>query len=513
LHDVAPGTEIVLRHAEVLDPDGGLFTAPLRTARATDTYIAAGGALETYEPRFTFHGFRYAEITGIDLDTIEVEAIVVHSDLVRTGTFHCSDPSLERLHDNVVWGLRGNFVSLPTDCPQRDERLGWTGDAQVFSPTASFLYDCEGFWRSWLADLAADQGADGGVPNVVPGLDFSIGPAAGWGDAATVIPWVTYVATGDDAVLRQALPSMAAWVAYVRDRLDEHHRWTQDFQFGDWLDPDAPADKPWEAKARFDLVATAYAARSADLLARAARAIGEDSVAASAADHAAAVRATWWEHYGAAAATTQTGAAMAIAFDLAPEEARAELGDALATLVGEAGDHLATGFLGTPILLPALTATGHLDVAYDVLLQPTSPSWLYQVHAGATTIWERWDALRPDGTVVLDSLGGGSGGSMVSFNHYAYGAVAEWLHTTVAGLRPDRADPGYRHVLIEPRPGGGLTHASATLDSPYGPTHVGWRLDAAGELRVDVELPPNTWATATLPGRAPVELRSGRHQL
>ena len=514
LRGMTAGTEVVLRHAEVLDAEGALFTAPLRTARATDVYVAAGATEETYEPRFTFHGFRYAEVTGVDPDQVDVEAVVVHSDLERTGRFTCSEPLLDRLHENVVWGLRGNFVSLPTDCPQRDERLGWTGDAQVFSPAASFLYDCEGFWRSWLADLAADQGDDGGVPNVLPGLDFSIGPAAGWGDAATVIPWVTYVATGDDTVLREALPSMRAWVEYVGARLDEHHRWTRDFQFGDWLDPDAPPDKPWEAKARFDLVATACAARSADLLAQAAEVVGDDATARWAAEHAAAVRSAWWEHYGSAAATTQTGAAMGIAFDLAPDaSARAGLGEALATLVGEAGDHLATGFLGTPLLLPALTATDHLDVAYDVLLQRTAPSWLYQVLAGATTIWERWDALRPDGTVVLDALGGGSNGSMVSFNHYAYGAVAEWLHTTVAGLRPDPADPGYHHVLVEPRPGGGLTHASASLDSPYGRTHVGWRLEPDGDLRVEIELPPNTSATVTLPGRAPVHLGSGHHNL
>jgi alpha-L-rhamnosidase len=513
LAGVPEGTEVVLRHAEVLDGDGRLFTAPLRTAAATDRYVTRGGGTEVYEPRFTFHGFRYAEVTGVDPDAVEVVAVVVHSDLERTGSFSCSDPLVERLHQNVVWGQRGNFVSVPTDCPQRDERLGWTGDAQVFAPTASFLYDCETFWEGWLADLAADQLPTGSVPHVIPSLPLGFDGAAGWGDAAVVVPWTTYVAYGDETVLRSSLPSMRAWVDHVCSRLDEERRWVQDFQFGDWLDPDAPIEQPWKAKARFDLVATAYAAWSASLLARAATVVGDDELALVSQERATAVRSAWWGHYGEDAARTQTSAALAIAFDLAPDdEARAVLGEALAMRVHEAGGHLSTGFLGTPVLLPALTAAGHLDVAYEVLLQRTCPSWLYQVLAGGTTIWERWDALRPDGSVPLESLGIGSGASMVSFNHYAYGAVADWLHGTVAGLRPDPEDPGYHHVLVEPRPGGGLTSAAATVLTRYGETSVSWRIDD-GELRVEVELPPNTSATVVLPGQPPVRIGSGRREL
>jgi alpha-L-rhamnosidase len=513
VRDLAPGSEVRMRHAEILSPDGQLFTEPLRTAKATDRYIAAGTGEEHYEPRFTFHGFRYAEITGTDPAAIDVSAVVVHSDLERTGRFSCSEPLLERLHQNIVWGQRGNFVSIPTDCPQRDERLGWTGDAQVFSPTASFLYDCETFWEGWLADLAADQLPSGSVTHVVPGLPRAgFSGAAGWGDAAVVVPWTTYLAYGDDAVLRAALPSMRAWVDYVSTRLDGEHCWRQDFQFGDWLDPDAPTEQPWRAKARFDLVATAYAARSASLLARAAAVLGEQELAAEAAARAEVLRSAWWAHFAEAAPNTQTGAALAMEFGLAPDaETRAVLGDALASRVQEAGGHLATGFLGTPLLLPAL-AEAHLDVAYEVLLQRTSPSWLYQVLAGATTIWERWDALRPDGSVPMENLGTGSGGSMVSYNHYAYGAVADWLHTAVAGLRPDPDDPGYHHVLIEPRPGGPLTRAGARLNTRYGATSVVWELADDGLLRVEVELPPNTWATVTLPGQPPVRVGSGNRE-
>ncbi|HVT76589.1 MAG TPA: family 78 glycoside hydrolase catalytic domain [Acidimicrobiales bacterium] len=504
---VPDGTTATIRHAEILDNDGQLFTAPLRTARATDVFT--GGE---YEPRFTFHGFRYAEIIGVSPDDVEVEAVVVHSDLERIGTFECSDPLLNRLHANAVWGWRGNSVAVPTDCPQRDERLGWTGDAQVFSPTASFLYDAETFWQNWLADVAAEQRADGAVPSVVPDIGLEIRGACGWGDAAVVVPWTTYVAYGDDTVLRDALPSMRASVDYVYSRLDADHRWTQDFQYGDWLDPDAPTEQPWRAKARFDLVATAYAARVADLLARAASVVGDDALAAQSRARFDTVRAAWWEHYADTAATTQTGAALAIAFDLVPDdEARFKMGEALALRVHDAGDHLSTGFLGTPLLLPSLAATGHLDVAYDVLLQRSAPSWLYTVLAGATTIWERWDALREDGSVPLGSLDIGSGNSMVSYNHYAYGAVAEWLHTAVAGLRPDPDDPGYHHFFVEPRlDGHRLTHASASLQTRYGTAAVRWRLDG-DQLRVDVEVPPNTSATVTLPDGSTQRVGSGVH--
>jgi alpha-L-rhamnosidase len=508
---VPDDTTVTLRHAEILDNDGQLFTAPLRTARATDTFT--GG---DYEPRFTFHGFRYASIEGVDLDganlaSVDVEAVVVHSDLARIGTFECSDPLLNRLHENAVWGWRGNSVAVPTDCPQRDERLGWTGDAQVFSPTASFLYDAETFWENWLRDVAADQRDNGAVASVVPDVGLEIVGACGWGDAAVVVPWTTYVAFGDDTVLRDALPSMRASVDYVYSRLDDEHRWIQDFQYGDWLDPDAPTEQPWRAKAKFDLVATAYAAHVADLLARAAAIVGDDALAAQSRERFDTVRAAWWTHYGEAAATTQTGAALAIAFDLVPDdEARFKMGEALALRVHDADDHLSTGFLGTPLLLPSLAATGHLDVAYDVLLQRTAPSWLYTVLAGATTIWERWDALRPDGSVPLGSLDIGSGSSMVSYNHYAYGAVAEWLHTAVAGLRPDPDDPGYHHFFVEPRPGGDLTHASASLETRYGTASVAWSIDN-GAFAMTVEVPPNTSATVTLPDGTSTKVGSGSH--
>jgi alpha-L-rhamnosidase len=502
------GDEVTLRHAEVLDPDGELFTAPLRTAKATDHYLAAGDAAvdaTPWEPRFTFHGFRYAELSApasFDLQRADLRAIVITSDLEATGTFACSDPLVSQLYENVNRSWRGNSVDVPTDCPQRDERLGWTGDAQVFSPTAAFLTDAEAFFASWLADLAADQRAsDGAVPHVIPHMmeEPWLG-AAGWGDAAIVVPWSVYEAYGDEAVLRASWPSIERWVGYVWGRLDDELVWSKDFQFGDWLDPDAPQDKPFKAKARFDLVATAHAAWIHRLAARIAGVLGDDG-ASTYASRANELSGAWWSRFGEAAVKTQTGCAMALQFSLAPESERERVGSRLAALVEETDNHLATGFLGTPLLCPALTATGRVDLAYKVLLQDTPPSWLFQVKSGATTIWERWDCTRPD--VDL---------SMVSFNHYAYGAIADWLHRTVAGLAPDAEDPGFHHVLVAPKPGGGFTSASASLQSRHGLTSVAWELGDDASFALDVVIPPNASATVTLPdGSEPVRVGSGTH--
>ncbi len=498
------GERAKMRHAELLGPDGRLYTAPLRTAKATDGIAGVRGS---YEPTFTFHGFRYAEVGG---DASNVEAVVTHSDLERIGSFESSDELINRLHDNVVWGWRGNSVSVPTDCPQRDERLGWTGDAQVFSPTASFLYDCETFWENWLADLAADQRPEGAVPPVIPDTHFELGVgAAGWADAACVVPWTTYVAYGDEHVLAQSLPAMRRWIDYVYERLDDDLRWSRDFQFGDWLDPDAPTAEPWKAKARFDLVASAYSVRSTDLFVRTCGVLGEDELAARYGERAAQLREAWQRNYADKARSTQTGCALAIEFALV-DDVRS-FGDALAARVRETDTHLSTGFLGTPLLLPALARTNHLDVAYALLEQRTPPSWLYQVLAGATTIWERWDALRPDGSVPMADLGGGTGSSMVSFNHYAYGCVAEFLHTTVAGLAPDPDDPGYHHVVVAPRPGGSLTSARAEIKSRFGRTAVSWTI-SNGELALDVVVPPNAYATVSLPDAAPTDVGTGEHR-
>ncbi|MFC8672071.1 family 78 glycoside hydrolase catalytic domain [Streptomyces griseorubiginosus] len=505
----ASGTQVTLRHAEILE-DGELCTRPLRTAAATDTYTLRGDGEEVFEPRFTFHGFRYAEITGQpdDFDPTTVRAVVLHSDLERTGSFECSDDLVNRLHENVVWGMRGNFLDVPTDCPQRDERLGWTGDIQVFSPTASYLYDSAGFLGSWLADLAVEQGADGVVPFVVPrvGVAGADTPTAAWGDAAVFVPWVLHERYGDTGVLAAQYGSMRAWVEHVASIAGDSRLWDSGFQFGDWLDPTAPAGRPDGAATPGELVATAYFARSSELLARTAAILGHTEDAERYRALAGEVRTAFQREYvtdaGRMMSDAPTAYALAICFELLDSDAqRDRAGERLARLVRGNGHKIATGFVGTPLVCDALTRTGHADTAYRLLLQTECPSWLYPVTMGATTIWERWDSLLPDGTV--------NPSGMTSFNHYALGAVADWLHRTVAGLAP--AAPGYRRLRIQPRLGGGLTHAGAKLRTPYGEATVSWTRTGT-EVTVEALVPPNTTAQVLLPdGDEIVGVGSGRH--
>ncbi|MGW0875463.1 family 78 glycoside hydrolase catalytic domain [Streptomyces sp. NPDC002740] len=511
------GRTVTLRHAEVLE-DGEPCLRPLRHATATDRYTLRGDADgEVWEPRFTFHGFRYAEIDSWpgELDPADVTAVVLHSDLRPTGWFSCSDASLNRLHENVVWGMRGNFLDVPTDCPQRDERLGWTGDVQVFAPTAAFLYDVRAFLRSWLRDLAADQSDDErGVPPVfspavpvITPVPIPPGnpPMAGWCDAAVIVPWVLYERYGDTEVLRTQYASMRGWVDAVERLAGDGRIWGEGFQFGDWLDPAAPADDPGRSATSSELVATAYFAHSARLLARTAHVLEEkddaehyDALADSVRD---AFRDRFHAGNGRLTQETQTAYALALCFRLLADDAeRAEAGRRLADLVASGEHRIGTGFLGTPLVCDALTDTGHVDTAFELLTQRSCPSWLYQVDMGATTVWERWDSMLPDGSV--------NPGEMTSFNHYALGAVADWIHRTVAGLAP--AEPGYRRILVRPRPGGGLTWARAAHETPYGRAETGWRVEG-GLLLVDLLVPPNTTALVDLPHAEPVTAGPGRH--
>jgi alpha-L-rhamnosidase len=504
------GDEVVVRHAEVLE-DGELGVRPLRSAKATDSYVLADTTGTTagtvLEPSLTFHGFRYAEISGVPrLRAEDLEAVVVGTGLRRTGWFSCSDPDLERLHENVVWGMRGNFLDVPTDCPQRDERLGWTGDIQVFSPTASFLFDTAGFLGSWLADLAADQHPDGSVPYVVPDVLRNDGPtAAAWGDAATVVPWVLHERYGDEGVLERQFGSMRGWVDRIA-ALTTDGVWAGGFQFGDWLDPAAPPDDPFAARTDPDVVATACLARCAEVVARAAEVLGRDAEAEEYAGLAARTREAFARTYvtgsGLVLGDAQTAYAMALAWNLLPTaEQREGAGRRLADLVRANGFRIGTGFVGTPLINDALTAAGRPDLAYRLLLEKGCPSWLYPVGMGATTIWERWDSMLPDGSV--------NPGSMTSFNHYALGAVADWMHRTVAGLAP--AAPGYREITVRPLPNRALGHASARHLTPYGEASVVWRR-ADGRFTLDVVVPVGARATVHVPGDpAPVAVGHGRH--
>jgi alpha-L-rhamnosidase len=503
------GQTITLRHAEVLE-HGELGTRPLRVAKATDHYTLRGEPAEIWEPRFTYHGFRYVEITGWpgQLTPDDLRAVVLHTDMERTGWFSCSDELLNRLHENVVWGMRGNFLDLPTDCPQRDERLGWTGDIQIFAPTARFLYDCTGMLSSWLADVAAEQIELGTVPVYVPyiQLKFPAAPVAAWGDAAVIVPWVLYQRTGDLELVPRQYPSMRAWVDQIAEKAGENHLWDSGLQLGDWLDPSAPPDRPADARTDAKLVATAYHALTAAMLSDAAEALGEETDRRRYSQLARAIKEAFAREYvspnGRVVSDAETALALALRFGLLAPEQRDRAGRRLVELVKASDHRIATGFVGTPIICDALNDAGATDTAYHLLSQRECPSWLYPVTMGATTIWERWDSMLPDGSI--------NPGDMTSFNHYALGAVADWMHRAVAGLAV--AAPGYRSLVVAPRPGGGLTHASAAHETPYGRAEVAWIRDGS-ELTVQVVVPPGTTASVQLPenGWPEQEVGSGAH--
>ena len=502
---LAAGAKVVVRHAEVLEHDE-LGVRPLRNAKATDTYVVAGPDAAVLEPRFTFHGFRYAEVSGVDdLDAGDIDAVVTGSALTRTGWFECSEPLVNQLHSNVVWGMKGNFVDVPTDCPQRDERLGWTGDIQVFSPSALFLHDAVGFLGNWAADLAAEQASDGTVPIVVPNaLRDGMGamPAAAWGDAATVVPWNVYALSGDVEVLRRQVGSMKAWVDKV-DSIATGDLWLGGFQFGDWLDPDAAPDNPADAKADPDIVASACFYHSADLTARACAVLGDEAGAVKYRRLAEAIKAAFQRAFvtpaGRMLSDSATVYAQAIVWGLLSEEQTAFAGARLADLARLASFRVSTGFVGTPLICDALSLTGHTDVAYGLLLERGCPSWLYPVTMGATTIWERWDSMLPDGTI--------NPGEMTSFNHYALGAVADWMHRVVAGLA---FDPLTRVITVAPEPGGTLTHARARLETPYGSAESSWRREGSSVV-VDAVVPAGLTGHVVLPDGQTFAVASGRH--
>jgi alpha-L-rhamnosidase len=494
------GTTITLKHAEVLDKAGDIYFGNLRSAEQTIRYKASGQGVETFEPHFTFQGFRYVAVSGWpgEVSVDDFTGIVVHSAMARTGSFETSNPQLNQLQHNIVWGQKGNFLDVPTDCPQRDERLGWTGDAQVFAPTASFNHDSAAFYTKWLKDLALDQEDDGAVPFVIPNAlshDTRKGEAAsaGWADSAVVVPWTVYQAYGDKRILEEQYPSMKAWVEYMRRQAGDKFIWSNGFSFGDWLafattDSDYPG-----ATTDKDFLQTAYFAHSTSLLAKSAAVLGKQEDAKEYAALEQHIKDAFLREFvtpsGRLSPNTQTAYAVALEFGLLPESMRASAAARLAEDVGKF-KHLTTGFLGTPLLSQALSDFGYLDDAYMLLNRTEYPSWLYPITKGATTIWERWDGIKPDDTFQAPSMN--------SFNHYAYGAIGEWMYRVVGGISIDENSPGYKHILIQPQPGGGLTFARTTIESMYGKVSSEWRI-AAGTMTLKVEVPPNTTATVQLP--------------
>ncbi|RXZ49811.1 family 78 glycoside hydrolase catalytic domain [Agromyces binzhouensis] len=516
------GQEVVFRHAEVL-VDGELFTTSLRTAKATATYTCVDGEQE-YSPRLTYMGFRYVGVRGIAPDDLDLTALVLHSDLPETGEFSCSDPLLNRLQDAIRWGGRSNFVDIPTDCPQRDEREGWTGDLAVFASTAAFNFDMSRFLDKWLRDVTAEQARGGGIPMVVPkaGNPFPTMATSVWGDVCILAPWAEYLARGDLGLLRRQYPTMrrflkaaAWWSRFLAIGTDRRRVWRFPFQFGDWAAPTGAA-KDWLARGKW--IGTAYYAGSCALVAQIADLLGEHEDAARyrtlREEIAGAYRRVFTDGKGTLKDEFQTGYVLPLHFDLVAGAEREAMADNLVRMIDDNDGHLSTGFPGTPYILFALSDSGRVDEAYRLLLQTGCPSWLYMIESGGTTIWERWDALRPDGTVNIADLGtgamdGGSSGGMVSFNHYAAGAVGDWMYRRIAGLEPTSG--GYRSFRVAPLVGGGLTSARASMRTPYGIASSSWSLDG-DRFTLGVEVPVSTTATIVLPDGTEHERTSGVHE-
>lgn len=489
------GDRVVLKFAEVLDKSGNFYTDNLRAARCTDTYTLKGDGEEVYEPRFTFHGFRYVKLEGLSAEPApdQVTGVVVHSAMTPTGNFACSDTLLNQLQHNIQWGQKGNFLDVPTDCPQRDERLGWTGDAQVFSMTAAFNFDVAAFYTKWMKDFPADQSENGRVPHVIPDVLKGDGGATAWADASIIVPWTVYKVYGDKRILAEQYSSMKAWVEFMHARAGSKNLWTGDPHFGDWLAFASNSSSYPGATTEKDLIATAYFAYSSGLLSRIAGILGKTADSDYYAKLAGEVKKAFIDEFvtknGRVVSHTQTGYSLALAFDLLPENLKKNAAEYLAAEVRQRG-HLTTGFVGTPLLCQTLSDTGNDDLAFMLLNRKKYPSWLYPVTQGATTIWERWDGQKPDGT--FQDVG------MNSFNHYAYGAIGEWLYTHVAGINVNPNHPGYKHIILAPHTGGDLTKASAELNSMYGPIRSSWSLEQS-KFTYDITVPANTSATVTLP--------------
>ncbi len=490
------GDTITISHAEVLDKEGNFYTANLRQAKAQDTYILKGGEEETFEPHFTWHGFRFIKVEGYrgELKPENFTAVAIYSDMKPTGTFTSSNALINQLQHNIQWGQKGNFLDVPTDCPQRDERLGWTGDAQVFSRTATFNMNVDNFFAKWLKDVAADQ-IDGDVPFVIPNVE---GPNAagstGWADVATIVPWNVYLAYGDKRVLENQYSSMKGWVEYMH-RKSTNDLWNTGFHFGDWLFYRPFDDNDGRAAVTDKyLIAQCFYAHSTQLLINAAKVLGKQDDAATYSSLLQKIKDAFLKEYmtpnGRLVSGTQTAYVLALNFDMLPESLRTQAAERLAENVKSYNNHLTTGFLGTPYLCHVLTRFGYDSIAYKLLLQQTYPSWLYPVKMGATTIWERWDGIKPDSTFETPGMN--------SFNHYSYGAIGDWMYRSMAGIDTYEDGPGYKHIKVKPHIGGNFTTVSASLDTYYGRLSNSWKIEN-NTLTMNVEIPCNTSATIYVP--------------
>jgi len=528
--DGKKGDEVIIRHAEILEPGPNLHTAALRTAKATDKYILASDGRHVLEPKFTFHGFQFAEVKS-NAKFISAVGVAVSSANEKRGSFTSSDARLNRLHKNVVWSIADNMVSVPTDCPQRDERLGWTGDAQVISNTANTLYKLDSFWRSWLWDLWLDQQRFGEVGAVVPDIlsrqqnvvnDWKINNRAGWADAATIVPLSVYESYGSLETLRQQVPSIRKYIQSLSDNRKGEKFLPEEFQFGDWCDPDAPVDQPWLSKVKAQFVANAFFAHSVALAAKIESLVGDTEHQKKFEELAKTLRSDIWNHFGQEAKESTAGCSIVLEFNIVPDKERKEVAQLLSDMVLKDEGKISTGFLGTPLILHALSKNGHFTAAYTMLMRRKIRSWLYQVDQEATTIWERWDAIREDGSIHKGEMtmsdaenndGNTESPSMISFNHYAYGAVIDWVYRNVAGISSTLEGPGYRRFTFAPRPGVGFDYASASIDTPLGKASIAWEIVSDGSLSALVDVPFGAVATVNFPVTGKSLLRVNGRQI
>lgn len=521
------GDRVSLSCAEVLDKDGNFYNDNYRSAKSKLTYTLSGGE-DILKPRFTFFGYRYIRLDEYPFETVNLSAftsVAVYSDMKRTGFFTSGNEKVNRLYQNVIWGQRSNFVDVPTDCPQRDERLGWLGDAQVFCRTASINYDTERFYAKWFGDMALDQKADGSVNGIVPSLhDLPVIPSAAWADALVICPFEVYLAYGSKALLKKSFPMMKRWIDYMHAAGPEEFLWLEGAHFGDWLGMDA-GEGCYKGATQPDLIASAYFAYSTSLLVRAGHALGMDvsEYETLYAKVCAAFRAAFMPNgvpaiYGDVEEmskrcfqddpgakllpVTQTALALILHFGLCEENEKEKLTTMLVNLIIENGKRLTTGFVGTPYLLHALSENGQTELAYDLLLCEENPSWLFSVNHGATTMWEHWDGLREDG--------GFWSRDMNSFNHYAYGAVYDWIYGVALGITVPDGGAGYRAVEIAPHPDRRLGFAEGGIESRRGRIVSSWHI-FGDTVRYEITLPEGVTGTLTLPDEAPRTLGGGTY--
>lgn len=492
------GDSIKLYHAEVLDKAGNFYTENLRVAKQENIYILKGEGQEIFEPHFTFQGFRFVKVVGFpgDLKPENIKAVALYSDMEPTGTFTSSNSLINQLQRNIQWGQKGNFLDVPTDCPQRDERLGWTGDAQVFARTAAFNMDVHNFFAKWLQDLAADQSTDGSIPHVIPNvLGQNASGSAGWADAGVIIPWTMYVHYGDTNILAQQYTSMKNWIGFMQKN-SNNFLWNKGFHFGDWLFYRPGDDNDGRAAVTDKyLISQCFFANSTQLMVNAATVLGRSEDVKLYSNLLKNVKDAFMKEYltpsGRLVSSTQTAYVLALNFDMLPEELRKQAAARLAQNVKDYNNHLTTGFLGTPYLCHVLSRFGYADVAFKLLMQETYPSWLYPVKMGATTIWERWDGQKPDSSFQTPGMN--------SFNHYAYGAIGDWMYRIVAGIDTEDSAPGYKRIRIMPHLGGNFTEVQASYLSDYGLIRSHWKIDG-NSFQFDVEIPANTSAKIFIPG-------------